>query len=138
MEALQITQIALITALSQLKEPLSDEQQTDLASINLNQINELDQFAEKYPAFDQIYQDARAILEVPAVERSKSDFPIIDNESEGMTTEISNIVEQLEKKDSGDFSKMLDTILKAGDPRKTAQEELQSRNILISHDGTVA
>ena len=138
MEALQITQIALITALSQLKEPLSNEQQTDFASLNLNQINELDQFAEKYSAFDEIYQDARAILEVPAVERSKSDFPIMDDESEAMTTEIGNIVHQLEKRDSGDISQMIDKILKADDPRKMAQEELQSRNILIAHDGTLA
>ena len=138
MEALQITQIALITALSQLKEPLSNEQQTHLATLNFNEINELDQFAEKYSAFDEIYQDARAILEVPAVERSKSDFPIMDDESEAMTTEIGNIVHQLEKRDSGDISQMIDKILKADDPRKMAQEELQSRNILIAHDGTLA
>lgn len=136
MEALQITQIAFITALSQLKEPLSNEQQTDLASLNLNQINELDQFAEKYPAFDQIYQDARAILDVLAVERSKSDFPS-DDESEAMTTEIGNIVKKLEKRDSGDISQMIDKIFKAADPRKTAQDELRLRNILISYDGTV-
>lgn len=131
MEDNQITVISFIIAMSQLKDPLSAPQQEKLKLIgkkiaqDVQNIALIDLFGEEYPAFDNIYQNIRFLLEKPTVERNKAGFPIIDEAQEAQSKEISNIAEALGN-NSDRAVPIITKIIHSNDPVQTAKEEIQT------------
>jgi len=99
---------AFIVSIGLLKEPLPKQKQAELNQIGREialgyaGLGKLDNFAETYQPLDEIYQGIRDIMESPNVERSKGDFPVVDEAIEAENMEISNIVKAIDNEAEND------------------------------------